>query len=77
MRSLFALLFLLLALNLSAKGVDPILDELDKVLLKKDFYVKQKYAKIKSLKRSVDKFTLSRDDKNLYNCYPCKYHQSS
>jgi DNA-binding NarL/FixJ family response regulator len=69
MRSLFALLFLLLGLNLSATGIDPILDELDKVLLKKEFYVKQKYTNIKSLKRSVDKFTLSRDDKNLYHCY--------
>lgn len=51
------------------KEIEPILKELDKAILNKEVYLKQKYAKIKELKRNVNKFTLSEDNKNLYKSY--------
>ena len=53
----------------SAKEKFPILDELDQALLKKEIYMRQKYAKIKNLNISEHKFTLSKDDRNLYHTY--------
>lgn len=66
---LFVLFFLFSGSTLSAKEANPLLDELDKVLRSKDFYVKQKYARIKVLKNNVHKFTLNKDDKNLFDSY--------
>ncbi|HLA56192.1 MAG TPA: hypothetical protein VK623_08840, partial [Flavobacterium sp.] len=69
MRRLFLLFFLIYGAALFAKDVNPILRELDKALQNKQVYVAQKYARIDELKKGVRKFTLSRDDKNLYNYY--------
>jgi len=55
--------------TLLAKDLQPVLNDLDKVLLQKESYVKQKYAKINALKINVHKFTLSSDNKNLYHTY--------
>lgn len=69
------MLLLIFVGQLSAQNVSPIINDLDKVLLQKEFYMKQKYAKIKSLKNSVNKFTLSKDDKNLYHTYLSLFDQ--
>lgn len=52
-----------------AQELDPLLKELDKVLLNKNEFVKQKYARINLLKKSIHKFTVSQDDRNLYTTY--------
>lgn len=69
MRTLYLLLFSLLSFCVFARDIDPILDSLDKALLKKEVYIKQKYARIKELKRNVHKYTLSSDNINLYYDY--------
>jgi len=69
---MFRILVLLLffsGVSLSAQDKNPILDDLDKVLLKKEIYMRQKYAKIKGLNISEHKFMLSKDDRNLYHTY--------
>lgn len=66
---LIVLFFLFSGYTLSAANADPIIDELDKALRNKDFYVKKKYAKIKTLKTNMRKFTLSKDNKGLYHTY--------
>ncbi len=64
------LFFLLLfGTGLQAKDITPILEELDRVLLKKEVYLRQKYAKIKSIDRNIHKYTLSKDNRNLYHSY--------
>ncbi|WP_091141330.1 DUF6377 domain-containing protein [Flavobacterium caeni] len=68
MTRLLSLIALLAALTISAKE-RPILGELDRILLKKDIYMRQKYARIKSLNTSEHQFTLSKDDRNLYHTY--------
>lgn len=69
MQKFFTLLLFLFFFNASATGVDPILDSLDKALAKKDIYIKEKYFRIRELKRNVHKFTLSKDNKGLYYDY--------
>jgi hypothetical protein len=56
------------------KEID-ILKELDNAILKKDMYLKQKYTKIKELKKNVNKYTLSEDNKNLYKSYMLLFDQ--
>ncbi|MFT3794034.1 DUF6377 domain-containing protein [Flavobacterium sp.] len=55
--------------SLFAKDIHPVLNDLDKALQKKDLYMKQKYARIKALTINVHKFTLSKDQRNLYQSY--------
>ena len=69
MHRLIISLFLIFSIALSAKDTAPTLENLDKVLLKKDFYIHQKYSKIKKLRTDVRKFILSQDNKNLYRSY--------
>lgn len=69
MRKVLLLSFLLSGLFLHAKDVNPVLQELDKALRNKQVYIAQKYARIKELKIGVHKFTLSRDNRNLYHHY--------
>jgi len=69
MRTIYLLLFSLLSFSVFAKDIDPILDSLDKALLKKEVYIKQKYARIRELKRNVHKYTLGNDNTNLYHDY--------
>lgn len=69
MQKFFTLLLFFFSLSASATGVDPILDSLDKALAKKDIYVKEKYFRIRELKRTVHKYTLSKDNKGLYHDY--------
>lgn len=69
MHRVVILLFFLFNLTLSAKDINPTLEKLNKVLLKKDFYIHQKYAKIKGLKTNVRKHILNQDNKKLYNTY--------
>lgn len=64
-----ALLFLIFSVALSAKELPPTLENLDKELLKKDFYIRQKYSKIKSLRMNAHKFIINQDNKKLYNTY--------
>jgi len=66
---LLVLFILFLGFTVSAKEINPLLEDLDKALQKKDFYVRQKYDKIKTIKISIHKYTLSKDNKNLYNSY--------
>lgn len=66
---LLILFFFLSGATLAAKNINPVLKDLDKALLHKEVYMKQKYAKIKALKINIHKFTLSRDKKNLYSNY--------
>lgn len=74
MRKLYFLLFLISCFA-SASTVDPILDSLDHILQKKEVYVKQKYARIRTLKRNVHKYTLSNDNKSLYYDYMNLYEE--
>lgn len=53
----------------------PVIDELDNVLLKRELYLKQKYAKIEALKINVRKYTLSKDNRNLYHTYLSLFDQ--
>lgn len=69
------LLFLLFTATISAQDINPVLKELDKVLLNKDFYMKQKYNRINEIKKSIHKFTLSRDNKNLYDNYMSLFNE--
>jgi Domain of unknown function (DUF6377) len=69
MRKLFALLFIFICALSSAQETEPLLKELDKALLNKDSYVRQKYAKINALKKDINKYTLSKDNSNLYRNY--------
>ncbi|NUY81043.1 hypothetical protein HUK80_09070 [Flavobacterium sp. MAH-1] len=69
MRVSHVIFFFLLTHVLLAKDINPVIDRLDKVLQDKEIYVRKKYAKIKELKRNVDKYTLSKDDRQLYTYY--------
>jgi tetratricopeptide (TPR) repeat protein len=69
MKKIVLLFFLLLGSSLSANGINPLLEELDKALLNKNVYMKKKYVRIKELKRNVHKYTLSRNNLALYNDY--------
>lgn len=69
MHRFFVLLFLISTFTITAQELDPLLKDLDKVLLNKNIYVKQKYARINILKKNVHKFTVSQDNKNLYASY--------
>ncbi|HSD08271.1 DUF6377 domain-containing protein, partial [Flavobacterium sp.] len=69
MHRLATLLFFMFSVVLTAKNITPTLDNLDKELQKKDFYIRQKYSKIKKLKTDVGKFILRQDNKSLYNTY--------
>src|SRR6187402_4006104 len=69
MRRIYILFFLIAGISLTAKETKPVLEELDKVLLKKDLYLKQKYRKIQALKKDVSKFTVSQNNEQLYNSY--------
>lgn len=69
MRYIFALLLLLSPALLVAQGTEPLLQELDKALANKETYVKQKYNRINTLKKNINKFTLSRNNKGLYENY--------
>ena len=52
-----------------ANEINPTLKKLDKTLDKKEFYIQQKYTRIKALKTNINKFTLSQDNPNLYKSY--------
>ncbi|GEP51271.1 transcriptional regulator [Flavobacterium noncentrifugens] len=65
----FFLLLIFSTIGIYAKNINPVLDELDRALMKKDIYMQQKYAKIKAIDRNIHKYTLSKDDRNLYNSY--------
>jgi len=69
MHRLATILFFIFSVALMAKDITPTLDNLDKELQKKDFYIRQKYSKIKKLKTNVGKFVLRQDNKSLYNTY--------
>ena len=69
MQRIFILFFFIAGFSLTAKETNPVLEELDKVLLKKDVYLKQKYRKIEALKKDVSKFTVSQNNEQLYNTY--------
>ncbi|WP_445736439.1 DUF6377 domain-containing protein [Mariniflexile sp.] len=69
MRNLLSILFVFSSLFISAQNINRILDSLDRELGNKKRYLSIKYDSIKELKNNVQKFTLSKDDKNLYNHY--------
>lgn len=69
MHRFFVLLFLFTTFTFSAQELDPLLKDLDEVLLDKITYVKQKYTRINILKKNVHKFTVSQDNRNLYSSY--------
>ncbi|WP_431242145.1 hypothetical protein ACQ9BO_19760 [Flavobacterium sp. P21] len=69
MQRILILCFLIAGFSLAAKETNPVLEELDKTLLKKDVYLKQKYRKIEALKRNVSKYTVSQNSEGLYNTY--------
>ena len=69
MRTIYLLFLSILSFSTHAIEVDPILDSLDKALIKKDIFIKHKYARIRELKRNVHKYTLSNDNKSLYYDY--------
>lgn len=54
---------------MEAQDLNPLLKDLDKALLDKNIYVKQKYSRINILKKSIHKFTLSQDNRSLYSSY--------
>lgn len=66
MRIFFIVFFFLTNAFAFGQDVNPILDSLDNALLHKNIYVSQKYARIKALKTNIHKYTLSKDDTNLY-----------
>lgn len=69
MRRIFILLFLFAHSILFANDINSTLKKLDVALANKDLYIKQKYARIKAIKTSISKFTLSRDNRSLYKSY--------
>ncbi|MEG2103417.1 MAG: hypothetical protein RRY99_18130, partial [Flavobacterium sp.] len=69
MRKIFILYFFIAGFSLTAKETNPILEELDNALLKKEIYLKQKYRKIESLKKNFSKYTVSQNNEQLYNTY--------
>ena len=69
MRFIISLLLLLTPAFLQAQAVDPLLKELDGALSNKETYVKQKYSRINTFKKNIRKFTLSKDNKGLYENY--------
>lgn len=69
MKRFTILLVFIYSATLFAKEINPSLENLEKELQKKDFYIHQKYSKIKRLKINVRKFVLSQDNKNLYHTY--------
>jgi len=71
----FFLFIFLSAIGLHANTIDPVLDELDRALMKKDIYMQQKYAKIKAIDRNIHKYTLSKDSRNLYHSYMSMFEE--
>lgn len=69
MRRILISFFLFINAVLFAQDINPILNTLDKELVKKDYYIKLKYNRIKELKRNVHKYTLSMDNAKLYGYY--------
>jgi DNA-binding CsgD family transcriptional regulator len=69
MSRIFIYFIFLITIPAFANEINPTLKELDKTLDKKEFYIRQKYARIKGLKKNVNKFTLSQDNPNLYRSY--------
>jgi tetratricopeptide (TPR) repeat protein/DNA-binding CsgD family transcriptional regulator len=69
MQRLVILLFFILSVSLSAKETNPTLENLEKAIQNKDFYIRQKYTKIKTLRINVSKFVLTQDNQNLYKTY--------
>lgn len=63
------LFFLFSTFTITAQQLDPLLKDLDKALLHKNEYVKQKYNRINLLKKSIHKFTVSQDNRGLYDAY--------
>ena len=57
MRILLILYFFIAGFSLAAKEKNPVLEELDRVLLKKEVYLKKKYHKIAAIKKDVSKFS--------------------
>jgi len=70
-KTLYSLLFSLLSFSAMASVIktDPVLDSLDNALLRKNVYIKQKYARIRELKRNIHKYTFNKDNQGLYNDY--------
>jgi tetratricopeptide (TPR) repeat protein/DNA-binding CsgD family transcriptional regulator len=69
MQRLVILVFFIFCATLSAQEINPSLENLEKALQKKEYYVHQKYSKIKALETSISKFIISQDDKKLYGTY--------
>lgn len=69
MHRFLVLFFFINTFTITAQGLDPLLNDLDKVLLDKNKYVKQKYARISILKKSIHKFTVNQDNIGLYDSY--------
>ncbi|WP_348797561.1 DUF6377 domain-containing protein [Flavobacterium adhaerens] len=69
MQRLIVVLIFMFCTALSAKSINPSLENLEKVLQKKEYYIRLKYSKIKVLKTSVHKFVINKEDKKLYGAY--------
>lgn len=69
MRRIAILFFLIFSASLFAKDINPILADLDKALLNKHVYIKQKYSRINVLKKNIHKYLLSQDNRSLYSDY--------
>ena len=69
MERILLLFIIFFTTHIYANDVSQTLDKLDKIIIKKDIYIKQKYASIKKINTNISKFTLSKDHKNLYKSY--------
>lgn len=69
MSRFLSLFFFLVTFAVVAQPIEPILNNLDKTLLDKNVYVKEKYGRINLLKKNIHKFTLNQDNLNLYSTY--------
>jgi len=76
MRNLLFFYFLFLSsILMQGQEINPILKDLDNAIINEGAYLKQKYAHIKKLEINVNKFTLSKDNKNLYKSYMLLFEQ--
>lgn len=69
MRNLLSILLVFSSLFISAQNINFVLDSLDRELDNNKLYLKIKYDSIQDFKNNIQKFTLSKDDKNLYKHY--------
>ncbi|WP_194765652.1 DUF6377 domain-containing protein [Tamlana sp. I1] len=69
MRNLLVIFFVFSSLYTFSQNINHVLDSLDSELNHKKRYLKIKYDSIQELKNNAKKFTLSKDNKNLYKNY--------